>query len=150
MFGSVKVNQKKMIVFSLSALLVFFGVCLMMLRAGAPDTVRIGDTAYPLKVENDAEIEAFLDACGCPAQGLVSDRTVTVPKTWNDTYTAYEALQRDQGLTLAPFKGKEARELVYAVRDADDYVAVLVAEGRIIAAHRCAMQPGSKTRRMIP
>lgn len=148
-FGIFRLNQRKVTVFSLLGCLVFLAFCLTMLRAGAPDTVKIGGEAYPLGIEDEADVEAFLAACGYMPEGCVSDRMITVPKTWNDVYSAYNELQKAQGLTLVPFKGKEARELIYASADGEDCAAVLIADGKIIAAHRSSMRQGDAMKPLI-
>lgn len=149
MFGSFRFGRRAVGVLSLIAVAVIIGVCLLLLRAGAPDTVEINGESYSLTVGDDAQIEAFLTACGFTPEGCVSDRTITVPKTWNDVYTAYNDLQKAQGMTLVPYKGKEARELVYASADSDDYVTLLVSDGRIIAAHRSTMLHGDEMKPLI-
>ena len=149
MFSAIRMNRRKVTVFSLPAVLMLLGVCLMLLRSGAPDTVTIGGEVYPLRVEDDAAVEAFLTACGCQPEGCVSDRAITVPKTWNDVYTAYHDLQVRQGFDLVPYKGEEARELVYAIAGTDDCATVLVAGGRIIAAHRSTGLRGDALKPLI-
>ena len=133
----------------LLAILMLLGIFLMLLRPAAPADVMIAGNSYSLAVADDAALEAFLAACGVTVKGCVSDRTITVPKTWNDVYTAYQELQKQQGLTLVPYKGTEAREVIYAT-DAGDCAAVLIADGRIIAAHRSTMQRGDALKRLIP
>lgn len=136
MFRSIRLGGWKLTVFSLLCLMIFVAVCVVMLRAGGPDTVEIDGEAYSLRAESDADITAFLSLCGYRELTPVSDTEVTVPKTWNDTYKDYNDLQLRQGLDLAPYKGRPARELVYA--DGDRRIGVLLCGGRIIAAHTCA------------
>ena len=70
-----------------------------------------------------------------------------MPKHWNETYTRYNELQRQQGFDLAPFKGKPAKEYVYFVADARN-ATVLVSGNRIIAAHVCSCD-GSEMRMIL-
>ena len=147
MFGTVHVS-KKLTVFSLGCFLFFLAVCAVMLRAAAVDTVMIGGEPYPLRVEDDSEITAFLAACGYNASES-AEKEIIIPKQWNDTYTAYNDLQREQGFDLAPYKGKAARQLTYTLRDSSDAAVLLVADGRIIAAHRTTMRQGEIPRALI-
>ena len=142
MFGAVKVGNRKLTVFSIGCFLVFLLVCVAMLRAGGRDTVKIGGETVPLSVEEDGDIEKFLTACGCSEAVCVTDEAITVPKQWNAAYEAYQELQEEQGLDLVPYKGKDARELVYAIGGGEDYATVLVCGDRIIAAHRGGMVQG--------
>ena len=150
MFRSVKIKNTSVTVFSLACLIVFVLVCFFMLRTGVPQTVSIGGEEYSLRAEDDTDIRAFLDACGAEGAELVTEREITVPKAWNKIYESYQELQKAQGLDLEPYRGKPARELIYASADRDDYAAVLVSGGRIIAAHRCTMLLGDAPRALIP
>ena len=149
MFGIFRLNQRKVTVFSLLAVLMILGFCLMALRAGAPDCVQINGENYPLAAEDEKDVEAFLTACGYVPEGCVSDREITVPKHWNDVYTAYYELQLTQGFNLVPYKGHPARELVYASKDSDSYATVLISGGRIIAAHLSTMLYGDEMKPLI-
>ena len=150
MFRTLRFSKRAVTLLSLLLTALIIGGCFLLLSSGAPDTVTLGGQPYPLSARDAGEVEAFLAACGFQPQGCVSDRAITVPRTWNDVYTAYQELQQAQGLTLAPYRGKPARELIYASADSDDYAAVLASGGRIIAAHRCTMLLGDAPRALIP
>ena len=148
MFGTVRIGNKKLTLISIGCFLLFLAVCAVMLRAAVPDTVMIGGESYPLTVEDDSGVIDFLTACGCTAADCTRE-DVTVPKHWNDTYTAYNDLQLRQGLDLTPYKGKAAVQLTYTLKDSHDVAVLLVADKRIIAAHRTAMRQGETPRRLI-
>ncbi len=133
MFRSVKLKNLPLTVFSLICLVIFVAVCLLMLRAGAPDTVTIGGDRVSLRYDGDADVEAFLSACGVRADEMLSEREVTVPALWNDIYTEYNELQLAQGFDLTPYKGKSATERTYLCGDST--AVLLLGGGRIIAAH---------------
>ena len=138
-FGAVKLGSRKLTVFSIGCFLVFLPVCVIMLRAGGRDSVKIGGENYPTAVEDDGDIGRFLAACGCADAVCVTDEAVTVPEIWNETYEDYQELQEAQGFDLVPYKGKAARMLVWSVDSGADYATVLVSGNRIIAAHRGGM-----------
>ena len=137
MFGSVKLKNWWLTVFSLLCLLIFTAICLLSLRAGAPDTVEINGEDYSLRAEDDADIAAFINVCGYEVGEPLYEHEITVPKHWNDTYTRYNELQQQQGLDLVPYKGKPARERCYTVVGSDETITLLLGEDRIIAAHIC-------------
>ncbi|MBQ3331454.1 MAG: DUF4830 domain-containing protein [Ruminococcus sp.] len=114
------------------------------MRRGAPDTVEINGESYPTRVENEAGVERFLAACGYGSPEFLFANEITVPKHWNDVYTRYNEMQRQQGFDLTPYKGKPAKEYVYFVSDIRS-ATVLVSGGRIIAAHVCEFD-GSEVR----
>ncbi len=149
MFHAVRIKNIRLTLFSILCLIVFLAICLLMLRAAPPDTVEIEDEKVGLKISSDADIEAFIDRCGYVVEGCISDDEVTVPKTWNDAYTAYNDLQKQQGFDLRPYKGKTARKLVYALTDSADRVTVLTTDDRIIAADICLPQENARQRALI-
>lgn len=143
MFGTLRVKNRFVTVFSLFCLLIFVTVCLLTFRLGAPDTVEIGGERYALRVEDDADITAFCDKCGCEVSELFSKREITVPKHWSDSYTVYNELQREQGFDLLPYKGKPAVEYVYTLADSETLAYLLVSDGRIIGGHLCDVDGGN-------
>ena len=143
MFRAFKLKNIYLTVFSLLCLLIFTAVCLLSLRAGAPDTVEINGENYSLRAEDEADIAAFISVCGYEVGEQLSEREITVPKYWNDTYTNYNELQRQQGFDLVPYKGKSACELCYTVDGSDKMITLLIGEDRIIAAHICDTDGGN-------
>ena len=134
MFRSVKLKNIKITVVCVLGVLLLLAACFPVLRSAAPDTVMIGDKPYPLQAEDSSDVEAFLTACGYESPEYLFENDITVPKHWNDVYTSYNELQRQQGFDLTPYKGKPAKEYVYFVDDTLNAV-VLLSDGRIVAAH---------------
>ena len=149
MFRTVRIKSIWLTLISLFCFLIFLAVCLVMLRAAPPDTVEAEGEEIGLKIASDEDIEAFIRKCGYSVEGCVSDETVTVPKTWNDVYTSYNDLQKQQGFDLRRYKGKSVRKLVYALTDSEQTVTVLICDDRIIAADICAAQQGSDPQPLI-
>ena len=149
MFGCVKMTQRKLTALSAMCFIIFLGVCVLMLRAAAPDTVELNGDAYSLIAEDEDDAARFLEAAGYEVGELVSDSEITVPKTWNSVYTAYNELQLSQGLDLTPYKGRPARRLVYSVDDSGSYAELLISDSRIIAAHLSSMEYDDSLKRLI-
>lgn len=148
MFGSVRFKNIRLTVFSLICAAVFIAVCLIALKAGAPDTVSVSSDDYSLSVADEADITAFISVCGYDDADLISDTDITVPKHWNAAYTAYNDLQLAQGFDLTPYKGKSARELVFSLSDSPERLYLLLCDDKIIAAHIC-FHDGSEVRPLI-
>ena len=149
MFHSVRIKNVWLTLFSILCFLIFLTVCILMLRAAPPDTVEVEGEDVGLKISSDEEIEAFISKCGHTVEGCVSDDPITIPKAWNDAYTTYNELQKQQGLDLRSYKGKPARKLVYALSDSDAYVTVLIADDRLIAADISTNQQGESPQPLI-
>lgn len=144
MFRSVRLKNIRAAVFCVIGVLLLTAVCFFAMRRGAPDTFEINGESYSTRVENEADVERFLEACGCEDPEFLFENEITVPKHWNETYTRYNELQRRQGFDLVPYKGDPAKEYVYFVSDARN-ATVLVSGNRIVAAHVCSCD-GSELR----
>ena len=134
MFGSVKVKNWRLTVLMLIGFVMLAAVCLMILRSGTPESVEIDGVEVSLCAENGEAVALFCEACGYPVGEPLSDREITVPKHWNEIYQRYNELQKEQGFDLLLYKGKTARELVYAVSD-DELFTLLICDNKICAAH---------------
>lgn len=134
MFRSVKLKTMRLIFLSLIGVLLIAAIGLVALRGCANDTADIDGEKVSLYAEDEADVESFLTACGYGTPEFLFEHKIIVPKHWNETYAAYNELQRQQGFDLVPYKGKPAEEYVYFVSDTWNAV-VLVSGSRIIAAH---------------
>ena len=136
MFHSVKLKSTFVTIVSFACVIIFVLICLISLRGGLPAKVNVGGEQFSLRAQNEEDIAALLTVCGYENAELLSERGITVPKHWNETYTQYNDLQRAQGLDLTSYKGKTATERIYSISDDDD-LTLLIADGRVIAAHIC-------------
>lgn len=134
MFQSVKLKNILLTILSLIGVLLFVVICLVALRGRVADTMEYGGERVSLRAEDEADVERFLTSCGYSPIEFLFQTEVTVPKNWNEVYTEYNELQRQQGFDLVPYKGKPAVEYEYFVDDTLN-ATVLVSENRIIAAH---------------
>ena len=134
MFQSVKLKNIRLTILSLIGVLLFVVICLVALRGRAADTMEYDGERVSLRAEDEADIERFLTSCGYSPIEFLFQTEVTVPKNWNEVYTEYNELQRQQGFDLVPYKGKLAVEYEYFVDDTLN-ATVLVSGQKIIAAH---------------
>ena len=134
MFRSVKLKKIRIVLLTIFGVLLIAVICLAVLRGKSGDAAVINGENVSLSAECEADVEAFLTVCGYESSEFLFEHEITVPKQWNETYEAYNDLQRQQGFDLVPYKGKPATEYVYFVSDARNAV-VLVSDNRIIATH---------------
>lgn len=146
MFQSVKLKKIRLTLLSLIGVLLVIVICLVALRARPRDTIEIHGESVSLYAAGEADVNRFLTACGYHATQFLFEHEITIPEIWNDVYTRYNELQRQQGFDLAPYKGKPAVEYVYFA-DETLNATVLVSDNRIIAAHICTL--GGSEMRMI-
>lgn len=134
MFQSVRLKNIRLTILSLIGVLLFIAICLVALRGRAAESMAYGGERISLRAEDEADVRRFLTACGYSPIEFLFQTEVTVPKNWNEVYTEYNELQRQQGFDLVPYKGKPAVEYEYFVNDTLN-ATVLVSEQKIIAAH---------------
>lgn len=143
MFHAVRLKSLRLTILSLIGVLLFAGACLIAVRGGASDTIEIRGEKVSLSAKDEADVERFLSVCGYEDCEFLFANEITVPKHWNDVYTRYNELQREQGFDLIPYKGKTAEKWEFFVSDGKN-ATVLTRGGRIIAAHICSCD-GSET-----
>ena len=93
-----------------------------------------------VKLKTNEQRVALLESCGWKIEPEPrSEREVQIPKTFDDAYQAYNAVQLAQGLDLTPYQGKRATLYTYELTEyptgAEGVVAnLLVRRNRLIAA----------------
>lgn len=112
---AAKVSVKKVVagVFAMGA--VVLGVALL---APAAETVEAqaasGEMTLDSKLKNNEQRVALLQSYGWQVEPEPrSEREVQIPKTFDETYQAYNEIQLAQGLDLVPFQGKRATLYTY-------------------------------------
>lgn len=69
--------------------------------------------------------------------------SVTIPREFDTVYVGYNEMQKDQGLNLSGYKGKEVTRYTYSVTnypeyDGTVYANILVYRGKIIGGDLCS------------
>ena len=92
------------------------------------------------KLRTNEQRVALLESCGWQVDPEPrSEREVQIPKSFDDDYRAYNALQIEQGMDLTPYQGKRAtlytyELLSYPTGESGVTANLLVRRGRLIAA----------------
>ncbi|HIX89355.1 MAG TPA: DUF4830 domain-containing protein [Candidatus Agathobaculum pullicola] len=112
---AAKVSVKKVVAGALAVGAVVLGVALFVPTA---DTMLVqtasGEIDLNSKLKNNEQRVALLESYGWKVNPEPrSEREVQIPKTFDDTYQAYNAIQLGQGLDLAPYQGKRATLYTY-------------------------------------
>lgn len=90
-------------------------------------------------MSGNAERVEFLNRQGYIVKPDPVNRSeVTIPSEFNDVYSEYVSLQKQQGLDLEPYKGEKATVFTYAVLNYPEYpenvfADLLIANDRLIA-----------------
>lgn len=133
--------------------LKFFGVvgvalvCLAVLIALVPsyDSETSLEVSYRYeKIGNDDDVEGFLGQFGWKVGAEPLEvKEVTIPDEFDKIFTAYNELQKAQGLDLGKYKRKTVKRYTYELTEYPDYdgkvyANVLVYRGRVIGGDICS------------
>lgn len=96
------------------------------------------------KIKTAEDVIAFLGQFGWSTEASpVEVKTVTVPAEFDKVYAAYNELQKEQGLNLSKYKGKDVTRYTFAVTNYKNYEGtvyanVLVYRNRVIGGDICS------------
>ncbi len=96
------------------------------------------------KVKNAEDAVSFLSQFGWTVNAEpVEVKTVTIPAEFDKVFSAYNELQKEQGLNLTKYKNKEVTRYTFTVTnyegyDGTVYANVLVYRNRVIGGDVCS------------
>lgn len=96
------------------------------------------------KVKSADDVGRFLSQFGWQTDGKPEEvETVTVPETFDKVFAAYNELQKEQGLNLSKYRGKEVTRYTFRVTNYEGYEGkvfanVLVYRNRVIGGDVCS------------
>ena len=96
------------------------------------------------KVKNEHDVIDFLSQFGWEVESAPADcKQVTVPATFDKVFAAYNEIQKEQGLDLSKFKGKEVTRYTFVVTNYQGFEGavwanVLVYRNRVIGGDICS------------
>jgi hypothetical protein len=138
MVVSLKANQRR--------LLVLLGLIALLAAAYFAVCARPAENAG-IAGGSNAERLAYINSFGwtVEAEPAAIDE-VTIPAQFNDVYTAYNEMQKQDGFDLLPHAGKVCTQYKYRVTNhaagEDVYLCLLVRDGVIIGADVSSAQLG--------
>ena len=146
---SVRANKPKIIV-----ALCFISAVLVLLTVfftGKNNPVTKGNEIIS-KASDSAERIAFLSQFGWKInEEPVEVTEVIIPSEFNETYTAYNELQKQQSMNLEPYKGLRVKKWVYEVLNYPGYPAesnriratLLIYDGMVIGGDVSSLELNS-------
>ena len=96
------------------------------------------------KIKSAEDAVGFLSQFGWEVNASpVEVKTVTIPSEFDKVFSAYNELQKEQGLNLSKFKNKDVTRYTFAVTnyqgyEGTDYANVLVYRNRVIGGDICS------------
>lgn len=138
---ATKVSVKKTIAGVLLIGAVALGVAVLAPHvSGAAAQTAAGETGLSMKLKSNEDRVALLEGFGWSVDPEPrSEREVQIPKSFDETYQQYNAIQLEQGLDLTPYQGKRATLYTYELTEyptgAEGVTAnLLIRRDRLIAA----------------
>lgn len=134
---SVKHSRKKTIVILAALLLAAAAVVAFFGFRSMENQAQCAGKTYSLKASTNEERVAFFKQFGWTVKPEpVSVGEVTIPAQFDDVYTAYNNIQKEQGLDLQPYSGKTVKQWIYQVTNYPQQDTmrgtVLVYNGRVV------------------
>lgn len=136
---AAKVSVKKIVAGVLAAGAVVAGIVLLLPAAENAQTT-VGEVGLDSKLKTNEQRVALLESYGWQVDPEPrSEREVQIPKTFDDTYQAYNEIQLEQGLDLTPYQGKRATLYTYELTayptgEQGVIANLLIRRNRLIAA----------------
>ena len=116
---SLRANKPKLI--AGLCILLIVSVSLSVLLTGRHINVR-KDNDISAKASDAQERIAFLSQYGWDInEDPIEVTEVIIPTQFNDTYTKYNELQKDQGMDLEPYKGLRVKKWIYEIKNYPGY-----------------------------
>ncbi len=96
------------------------------------------------KIKDQEDVVEFLAQFGWQVDPNPTEvKTVTIPTEFDKVFSAYNELQKEQGLNLSKFKGKDVQRYTFTVSNYEGYdgtvfANVLVHRNRVIGGDICS------------
>lgn len=139
------IKSKHIKVVLLVIFVVFTVISLFILSQDSKET---GKSGMSIKASTHEERMAFLSQYGWELdEEPVEVQEVIIPSEFDDTYTAYNEIQKDQGFDLTVYAGMRAKRWTYIIKNYSGYenkdcirVNVLVYDGLVIGGDVCSIE----------
>lgn len=116
-----------------------------LVESASPTFAGKGNKLPTVKAKNEEQRQKLLTELGWETSELSPvEEVVLIPKTFDEIYAKYNALQREQGLDLKRYRGKKVTKLTYFVKNYPQEVAnvrltLLIKNGKVIGGDICSL-----------
>jgi len=102
-------------------ILVFTGIIVILITFFANHVEGSKNVVSTVTLETNEQREAYLTSLGWEFNTDCTEKQVTIPSEFNDTYTKYNDIQMSQGFDLTAYKGKTVTVYTYNITNYDGY-----------------------------
>ena len=134
---SFKADRKKVcVILAVVLLVVTAAIVLTRVHNTAPSAEAAG-VRYSLSAATNEERVSFFNQFGWTVNAeAMETKDVTIPLEFNDVYSNYNEIQKEQGLDLTKYAGKVCKQWVYAVtnypQETDVRGTILVYDNQVV------------------
>lgn len=140
------VQSKHIKALALGVFVVFTVISLMVLSRESKMTSNDGN--LNLKASNNEDRMSFISQFGWDVdEEPVEIKEIILPTDFDETYTAYNQIQRDQGFDLLEYAGERAKRWTYVIKNYEGYenkecihINILVCDGVVIGGDVCSVE----------
>lgn len=113
---SVKPKKRTVIIISAVAAIIVLLVMGITVYSTTPASANGEKGSYSLEAEGNSGRIEFLEQFGWKTAGKASKtEEIVIPSEFNETYTSYNELQKQQGLDLTKYAGEECTKYTYKI-----------------------------------
>lgn len=143
----LSVNSKTAKVLALAAVGIIAGVILAKVNTFSANVSNVNGIV--LKASNAGERVAFLSQFGWEVtEDPIEVAEVIIPEQFDDTYKAYNEIQKKQGFDLEKYKGVRVKRWTYEIKNYPGYAEdsgciranILVSDGVVIGGDICSVE----------
>lgn len=141
---SMKANKRK-VLFAIFIIVIIFASIYVLFNGNTANQVNEHRVASHI-VENNEQRINYLKSFGWNVSNEpVEIIDVAIPEEFNDVYTVYNKIQKEQGFNLEKYKGKKVKRYTYEVKNypnESQYIRanMLVYNNQIIAGDICSIK----------
>ncbi len=135
---SFRMSKRELLIIAIGAAAFLITVFLLLFPSGSRETSALAESGFTLEADGTDGRMKFLSQFGWQCEPEpVSVKEVIIPAKFNDVYTGYNELQKQQGFDLQRYSGRRVKLWTYRVTNypggLSDVVAnLLILDGKVI------------------
>ncbi len=141
---SMKMSRKK-IVACITGVVAVVAAVVVLTVSGLGKTAETGERVSNV-IKETSDVAAFLKNFGWETSSEPCEmEDVMIPTEFNDVYTQYNEMQKQQGFNLEEYRGECAKRIAYEVtnypgQEENVRANVLVYDGKVIGGDICSIE----------
>lgn len=109
-------------------ILAVTGIAVIVLTFVSNHINQSESVAAVVSASTDEERRNYLATFGWEVQTDCEEKEITIPQSWNQVYSDYNEIQKNQGFDLSDYKGKKVTLYTYKISNYDETTEEVVAD----------------------